>query len=390
MPRGEREVGRRGVGVLLSLVRHKGCWEAALALAALVQSAEAEDITRLTSSVLWRSSQLEAGEPVVFGSPARLVLTGEGVYFFDAQTQDVCFVSRAGVAETLTVTGEAPGHAFMVADIDVSPLQEIMAVVQGPMPSRTVLRSPLRPPFVLTQTITPSESRAAMRVGVSARVRGDWVATHFTERRISDFSHVVSRISLENLRTGETTTPIEKVVEYSYGQNSPEWWVWALDASGAIFVSDDHNSAEILAISASGNELFRTQLPVTATRKSDEIIELVKESFKPLAELGQKVPVVIEENYRLVENIVCRNGKLFVLTSEGSRRGRGAARSIEWIVLSSRTGTLLERITIELPFEDLSIRKAVFDGDTLIVLAQDVFTNDELELIGLEPIRTGP
>jgi len=68
-------------------------------------------------------------------------------------------------SRVVRITGEAPGHVNRVSGIDVSVDRTTLAVSSA-MPARTVVRSPVMPPFDRVATIDPVFETAGFAIGV--------------------------------------------------------------------------------------------------------------------------------------------------------------------------------------------------------------------------------
>jgi hypothetical protein len=96
--------------------------------------------------------------------------------------------------------------------------------------------------------------------------------------------------------------------------------------------------------------------------------------------MAPETPVVIDEYYRRIENLVCHADKLYVLTSEGIRRGEERIKSVGWLVVSAESGQILDSLTLDLPVTLETVIKASFDGHTMYLLGRESGSAGENEL----------
>ena len=345
-------------------------------------TADAIPTKEVPAQVAWRSGEVRGG--VVIGSFGRFAATRDGVIGFDSQLSAITFISDdATRVSTVEVRGEAPGHVPMAVDADVDPTGDALVVLQGMPPARCVVRSPIDPPFRVTESLEATFEGAGFAAGVSARIAGPYVATHRTWQERSELRRRRARLVVYDVQDGSRTILAEDDALDDSPIDGLTTWVWDLDEDGVAYLNDDYDAAVVRAIEPDGTERYRVEMPTTTVRKSADLIEQNLESYEKLREINPDLVPEVVETYRVIAGISARGRpqELLVTTSRSLGRGVAALDRVAWWVLDAPTGAIAHRESLRLPDGVWTIRGVAWFEDLVYVLGVDESHDAGLEVV---------
>jgi len=272
----------------------------------------------------------------------------------------------------------------MAVDADVDPTGDALVVLQGMPPARCVVRSPIDPPFRVTESLEASFEGAGFAAGVSARIAGQYVAAHRTWQERSDLRRRHVRLVVYDVQHGSRTILAEDDALDDSPIDGLTTWVWDLDEGGVTYLSDDYYAAVVRAIEPNGTERYRVEIPAATVRKSPDVIEGNLQSYEKLGEINPDLVPEAVETYRVIAGISARgrSKELLVTTSRSLGRGASAIDRVAWWVLDAPTGAIAYRESLRLPDGVWSIRGVAWFEDLVYVLGVDESRDAGLEIMG--------
>ncbi len=358
----------------------------ALLLCLPISSPAADPIeTRL----LWRSSEIDEG--VVLGDAHRMVPSAGAVHVLHGQMDvELVTIDAAGTtSRVVRIAGEAPGHVNRVSGIDVS-VDGTTLAVSNAMPARTIVRSPVMPPFDRVESIDPVFDAAGFAIGVGVRVVDGAVVSYASQQPTSDLGTRIVRLVHHDLATGVATVLHEAGGPIRSGLDSRTAWTWDASPDGTVFVNDDYHTATIAAFAPGGTQHWRTEVPVRIVRKSDELIAANRESYDAHRDVlpGATMPTVLE-NYAAIVGMSARaeDGRLYVVSSAGRGSGLDTVEHVEWWILDTATGSVVGQESLELPEGAWVVDVIAWLGDRIYVMGEDMDRGGVPEVVCLERVR---
>ena len=320
-----------------------------------------------------------------------MVPTADAVYVLHGQMDvELVAVDADGTtSRVVPITGEAPGHVNRVGGIDVSVDGTTLALGSA-MPARTVVRSPVLPPFDRVETIDPVLDAAGVAIGVRVRVVDGAVVSYASQQPTSDLDTRIVRLVHHDLATGVATVLHEDGGTIRSGLDSRTAWTWDASPDGTVFVNDDYHTATITAYAPDGAQRWRTEVPVRIVRKSDELIAANRESHEAHRDVlpGATMRTVLE-NYAAISGMSARaqDGRLFVVSSAGRGSGLDTVERVDWWILDAATGSIVGQESLDLPEGAWVVDVIAWLGDRIYVMGEDMDRGGEPEVVCLERVR---
>ena len=332
----------------------------------------------------WRTADIRGG--LLIGTVDRLVGTEQGVFAFDAQLGAVHFVSAGGDSfALLEVEGEAPGLAYGVSDVDVTPSADRLALIQSVPPARAWTRSPIVPAYSSVNRFDAPFVDGAFMVGVSLRATEQGLVTHHTFQMRDDLRLQYGRLSFYD-HDDSSTVIFEKSSSGAHALVGASSWVFDASADGTVYLNDVYDVPILRAFRSDASVLFETLLETTTVRKSAEVIAGNKASYEKLSEISPTLVPDVIETYREIIGIGTRGrpGTVCAVTAAGIGRGKESVESVSWWVLDGRTGAVLSKERVSLPSGRWRVSRVTWFGDRVYLLVTDPTGDGGFEILALD------
>lgn len=337
------------------------------------------------ATIAWRSSELRGG--ILIGSVTRLSTSKEGVLAYDRQLDSAVFIDRDGESvSVIDVTGEAPGTLPMVVDVDASDDGSRLAAISLLPPARAMVRDSFDEPYEVVLDDAVPRDADGFWFGVSLRVGEEGLITYRVRQLTPTSPGKTGEISILDYSSGERTSHLSEYWTHGGPLDGVGSWVWDAGAGDVVYVGQDYYSGRVRAIAPDGTELFSAIVPAAEIKKSEEVIARIRRSYEQNATLpGAQMPRIIETYPILIDISADHDSDVIrVSTSEGLGRGAASVKDLHWWVLDATNGTVLSRVSIEIPDGEWAVSRLAWTDGAVYVLAADMSRSGEPEIVRIE------
>jgi len=337
-----------------------------------------EGVHTLELEELWRIGGIDDEENLL-GVVNKVLADDQGnIYLMDIQLNEVqVFDEQGEYFKTLGGPGDGPGEVRRLNDMIFMP-DGTLGLVQG-FPGKIIQvdmeglpagefhpggDDPASGGFFALRAAASLGNRLVMSGARISRQENSRTATNF----IAAFG-----IDQNQTDTYHTTTNVRQFRGEAFSEKDnffPHEGGWALAEDGRVYVAAERNEYSIQVFSPKGALERNIERQYESWKRTDEELQLAKESAFPFRRRNRRAPdVVVEATQQdIIQLRAAENGQLWVLPSRGIKDQPAGIHST-WDVFD-REGVYRKKIRIACP-ADATRDALFFVGQDLLVLVKE-------------------